>query len=136
MSKVEQHIRTGYEVPVETEKRAITPIEWIGLGLVAIVTLLLIAKPDLLGGVFTAMLNKVKPIVVDVFLMGTVGVAIILSVMTGRMLERMGFTDALMRLDGLAAQSSNKQELLKMNRKLQLPPWCSHNSLSPVLCLV
>ncbi|MEW9672227.1 hypothetical protein [Ammoniphilus sp. 3BR4] len=70
----------------------------VGLVLVGVLLLLLMFKPEWIGGAFTAMQEKVQPMVVNVFLTGTVGVAIILSVMTGRALERLGFTDALMRL--------------------------------------
>lgn len=77
-------------------KRIIEPI-WIGgvlfiLGLIALIWI-----PDTLGGVFDAMAKRVEPIVVKVFI-GPVGVAIIISVTIGRLLERLGFTDALIRL--------------------------------------
>ncbi|QRG66248.1 hypothetical protein [Brevibacillus choshinensis] len=98
MAKPQEQLESVYSLQQEAQKRAWSPMEWVGLGLVVAVTALLIFQPSVLGDAFTAMLNKVKPIVVDVFLMGTVGVAIILSVMTGRMLERLGFTDALMRI--------------------------------------
>ncbi|SDM74826.1 hypothetical protein SAMN04488137_1752 [Fictibacillus solisalsi] len=73
-------------------------IEYVGLSLVAVLVVLLFFKPEWIGGAFTAMVEKVQPTVVNVFLTGSVGVAIILSVMTGRILERLGFTDALIRL--------------------------------------
>ncbi|WNC13357.1 hypothetical protein [Brevibacillus brevis] len=98
MAKPQEQLQGVYELQQEARKKTMTSMEWVGLGLVAAVTVLLIFQPSVLGDAFTAMLNKVKPIVVDVFLMGSVGVAIILSVMTGRMLERLGFTDALMRI--------------------------------------
>lgn len=44
------------------------------------------------------MINKAMPIVVDVLLTGYVGFAIIASVVVGRVLERLGFTDALLRV--------------------------------------
>ncbi|MFD2370790.1 hypothetical protein ACFSO0_12725 [Brevibacillus sp. GCM10020057] len=98
MAKPQEQLKSAYALQQEVQKRAFSQMEWVGLGLVVAVTMLLIFQPSVLGDAFTAMLNRVKPIVVDVFLMGTVGVAIILSVMTGRMLERLGFTDALMRI--------------------------------------
>ena len=39
-----------------------------------------------------------KPIVVDIFLTSEVGIAIIVSVIFGRILERLGFTDGLIRI--------------------------------------
>ena len=44
------------------------------------------------------MIKEVKPVVVDVFLTSEIGVAIIVSVITGRLLERLGFTDGLIRI--------------------------------------
>lgn len=70
----------------------------IGLLSVALLGIIFVISPEIIGNAFTSMLDKVKPIVVDIFLMGNVGVSIILSVMVGRALERMGFTDALIRL--------------------------------------
>jgi hypothetical protein len=58
----------------------------------------LLFAPHSMGGLFDAMFNKALPIVANVFLTGLVGTAIILSVMTGRILERLGLTDALMRV--------------------------------------
>ncbi|RXT15538.1 hypothetical protein EIZ39_04190 [Ammoniphilus sp. CFH 90114] len=87
-----------YDAGREEVVREPRKIEYVGMALVGMLVLVLFAKPEWIGGAFTAMLDKVKPIVVDVFLTGSVGVAIILSVMTGRLLERLGFTDALMRL--------------------------------------
>lgn len=43
-------------------------------------------------------LKTAKPVIVDVFLTGNVGVAVIISVIIGRLLERLGFTDAMMRI--------------------------------------
>jgi hypothetical protein len=86
------------------ENSAITPrkrlrgIEITGLVLVILSLLGLLFAPHHISGVFDAMLNKAYPIIVKVFLTGKVGVAIIISVLIGRILERLGFTDALMRL--------------------------------------
>lgn len=73
-------------------------IEIVGLILVALSLLGLIFNPQFISGIFDAMLNKAYPIIVKVFLTGKVGVAIIISVVIGRILERFGFTDALMRI--------------------------------------
>lgn len=81
-----------------TGKRELSRIEMVGMGMVVLFLVALFAFPGNLSGVFQAMFDKVHKSVVPVFLSGTVGMAIIVSVMTGRILERLGFTDALMRL--------------------------------------
>ena len=73
-------------------------IEIVGLILVGLSLLGLIFNPQFISGIFDAMLNRAYPIIVKVFLTGKVGVAIIISVLIGRILERFGFTDALMRI--------------------------------------
>lgn len=88
-------------------KRAITRIEYIGLGLVVLSLLGLFFKPNAVAGIFDAMVNNAYTIF-KVFIFGNwnngvwtpsyVGVAIIVSVMIGRILERLGFTDALIRI--------------------------------------
>lgn len=78
--------------------RKMETIEWVGLVLLIGSLVVLFVNPGVIGGIFDAMVAKVVPIVVKVYLTGTLGSAIILSVMTGRILERLGFTDALVRL--------------------------------------
>ncbi len=80
------------------EKRGMKTIEIVGLVLVALSLLALLFSPEHVAGIFNAMVNRVKPIVVDTTLMGTLGVSIMCSVLMGRVLERLGFTDALMRI--------------------------------------
>lgn len=87
------------EVTTNTkEKRSMKTIEIVGLVLVAASLIGLIVAPQHIAGLFDAMVNRAFPIIVKVFLTGTVGVAIICSVLIGRVLERLGFTDALMRI--------------------------------------
>ncbi len=83
---------------VDAKRRAWARIEIVGLAVLILAMLGLLFKPDTMGGVFDAMFNRALPIVANVFLTGLVGTAIILSVMTGRILERLGLTDALMRV--------------------------------------
>lgn len=85
-------------VAVIKPRRGIRKIEITGMILVGLSLLGLIFNPGFISGIFDAMLNKAFPIMVQVFLTGKVGVAIIISVLIGRILERCGFTDALMRL--------------------------------------
>lgn len=79
-------------------RRPLERIEVVGLSLLAVAMLTLFFFPATLSGAFDTVLNKVKPVVVDVFLTGQVGVAVIISVIIGRLLERLGFTDAMMRV--------------------------------------
>lgn len=79
-------------------RRGIATIEIVGLVLVVLALVGLFFKPGAIAGAFDAMINKVMPIVVKVYLTGILGVAVILSVITGRVLERLGFTDALIRI--------------------------------------
>lgn len=73
-------------------------IEIVGLILVVASLVVLLFSPDSLSGLFDKITKSVKPIVVDIFLTGEVGTAIIVSVIVGRILERLGFTDALIRV--------------------------------------
>lgn len=86
------------ENEVTTKKREISNIEYVGMGLIIGALILLFVKPEVIGGSFDAMLNSAVSPVVNVYLTGTLGTAVILSVMTGRILERLGFTDALVRI--------------------------------------
>lgn len=79
-------------------RRPFRKIEIAGIALVVASLVLLMFKPEWIAGIFNAMVDKAVPTVVKVFLTGSVGVAIICSVMMGRILERCGFTDALMRM--------------------------------------
>jgi hypothetical protein len=79
-------------------KKKFSRIEIAGLVLFIGCMLLLLIKPEILGDLFNAMFNRAKPIVVDLYLASSVCGAILISVMMGRLLERLGFTDALMRI--------------------------------------
>ncbi|HWI62055.1 MAG TPA: hypothetical protein VNT75_09470 [Symbiobacteriaceae bacterium] len=83
--------------PAKTPRR-ITTIEWVGLALVVLAMIGLFFGSQAIAGTFDAMVNKVVGVIVKLFITGSVGMAIIVSVMTGRVLERLGFTDALIRI--------------------------------------
>ena len=72
--------------------------EVIGILLVFGSLILLLFAPNSLSALFDTIIKEVKPIVVDIFLTSEVGIAIIVSVIVGRILERLGFTDGLIRL--------------------------------------
>lgn len=80
------------------KKRKWTKIEGVGLALVIVSLLIMLFSPETLAGLFNSVVDQVYPVVVDTFLTGTVGVSIIVSVIIGRSLERLGFTDALSRI--------------------------------------
>ncbi|GHV91669.1 hypothetical protein AGMMS50268_21720 [Spirochaetia bacterium] len=80
------------------EKRKFSKIESVGLVLVAGSMVLLLIKPGIIGDLFNAMFNRAFPIVVSLYLASSVCPAILISVTMGRLLERLGFTDALMRI--------------------------------------
>lgn len=72
--------------------------EIVGLLIVIASLFLLLFVPNSLSQLFDTMIKEVKPVIIDIFLTGEVGVAIIVSVIIGRMLERLGFTDGLIRI--------------------------------------
>ncbi|MFC4409080.1 hypothetical protein ACFOZY_01380 [Chungangia koreensis] len=72
--------------------------ELIGLVLVFLSLLILLFAPQSLSSFFNTVIAEVKPVVVDIFLTSEVGMAIIISVIFGRLLERLGFTDGLIRV--------------------------------------
>ena len=78
-------------------KRKIELIEYVGLFLVAFSFLMLVVNPGGIGNLFNNMFNHAAPIIIKVYITGSIGIAIIISVTMGRLLERLGFTDALMR---------------------------------------
>ncbi|QNB46969.1 hypothetical protein BR63_12035 [Thermanaerosceptrum fracticalcis] len=86
------------KVTTAQETRGLRKIEIVGLTLVVLSLVGLLFNPSFISGLFDAMLKRAHPIIVNAFITGTVGVAIIISVMVGRILERCGFTDALMRI--------------------------------------
>lgn len=79
-------------------KRPYTRIEKVGLCLLLLGLLTVFFSPGTLAGAFDKVLKTTKPVVVDVFLTGEVGIAVVISVILGRLLERLGFTDAMMRV--------------------------------------
>ncbi|WP_185907979.1 hypothetical protein [Psychrobacillus soli] len=74
------------------------PVEVIGILLVVASLLILLFSPNSLSDFFNTIIAEVKPIVVDVFLTSEIGIAIIISVIFGRIIERLGFTDGLIRI--------------------------------------
>ncbi|RBP96173.1 hypothetical protein DFO70_102500 [Cytobacillus firmus] len=102
MSEVKSLVQKDVEIeetsaPIPLTRKW-TQIEVVGLGLVIISLLVLLITPGTLAGLFTSIVDQVFPVIVEIFLTGTVGVSIIVSVIIGRFLERLGFTDALIRI--------------------------------------
>ncbi|MDY0092896.1 MAG: hypothetical protein RBT80_09385 [Candidatus Vecturithrix sp.] len=86
------------ETKTEARERKMKTIEIVGLVLVILSLVGLIFSPAFIAGIFDAMVNRALPIIVKTTLTGTLATAVIISVMIGRILERCGFTDALMRI--------------------------------------
>lgn len=82
----------------EKTRSGLSRVEIVGLIVLVLSMIGLFVNPGFIGGVFDAMVNRAKKIVSDVYLVGTLGTAVICSVMTGRILERLGLTDALLRV--------------------------------------
>lgn len=86
---------------VETaeERAKWKPIEWVGLILFIAFLVCIFAAHEQFSGAFNAMFSKAYQMF-DYYLFGTsmLGATIVVSIMTGRILERLGFTDALMRI--------------------------------------
>lgn len=80
------------------ERNKLETIEYVGLGAVALSLFGLFFFSDQIANVFDAMFNKAYLIFGFYITSRNLGAAIIVSVMTGRVLERLGFTDALMRI--------------------------------------
>lgn len=73
-------------------------IEIVGLCILIVSLAVLMIKPSVLGDLFNKMFDRAYPIAVGVFITSKVAPAIIISVAIGRILERLGFTDALIRI--------------------------------------
>lgn len=86
---------------VETAEERVKwkPIEWVGLILFIAFLVCIFVAHEQFSGAFNAMFAKAYQMF-DYYLFGTsmLGATIVVSIMTGRILERLGFTDALMRI--------------------------------------
>ena len=72
--------------------------EIIGVCLVILSVIILFLSPSSLSDLIDAIIARVFPVAIEIFLISNVGVAVIVSVIVGRILERLGFTDGLIRL--------------------------------------
>ncbi|MCL2103329.1 MAG: hypothetical protein FWH25_04760 [Syntrophorhabdaceae bacterium] len=70
----------------------------VGMAILFVAMIALFASPESLNGAFEAMVEKAYPIVVNTGLLSTLGVSIVIGVIMGRILERLGLTDALMQI--------------------------------------
>jgi hypothetical protein len=84
------------EQKMQTKKMPTMTI--VGLCLFGLAMVALFAWPDSLNGGFSAMVAKAHPVVINTGIISTMSVSIVISVIMGRVLERLGFTDALMRI--------------------------------------
>lgn len=72
--------------------------EIIGICLVILSVIILFFSPSSLSDLVDVIIGRVYPIAIEIFLISDVGVAVIVSVIVGRILERLGFTDGLIRV--------------------------------------
>ncbi|WFA08442.1 hypothetical protein [Tissierella sp. Yu-01] len=72
--------------------------EIIGICLVLLSVIILFFSPSSLSDLVDVIIGKVYPVAIEIFLISNVGVAVIVSVIVGRILERLGFTDGLIRV--------------------------------------
>lgn len=92
-------------VTVEAEKETVEsrkqmkPIEYVGLCIFLLFLVCVFFFHEQFSGAFSAMFAKTYKMF-EFYLFGSsmLGATIVVSIMTGRILERLGFTDALMRL--------------------------------------
>ncbi len=82
----------------QKNKKAFSTKVIIGFIVFCISMLALLFFPNNLNEGFNAMVSEAHPIIIDVGLLSTMSTSIIISVVVGRILERLGFTDAMMRL--------------------------------------
>ena len=86
---------------VETaeDRKKWKPIEWVGLVLFIAFLACIFFAHEQFSGAFNAMFAKAYKMF-EFYLFGSsmLGATIVVSIMTGRILERLGFTDALMRI--------------------------------------
>lgn len=87
-------------ISLEKEKKITKGELWTRIGIVLVVLALitLIFFPEKLSNAFSAMVERAHPVVINTGILSTMSVSIIISVIVGRLLERLGFTDALMHL--------------------------------------
>ena len=90
----------GKAAPKANDDRAKwQPIEYVGLVLFLAFLACIFFAHEQFSGAFNAMFAKAYKMF-EFYLVGTsmLGATIVVSIMTGRILERLGFTDALMRI--------------------------------------
>ena len=108
------------------KQRKVSRIEAVGLVLVIFSMAMLFLNAGAVGGLFNAMFNRAFKVVVPVYVTGSIGCAIIISVTMGRILERLGFTDALvfasLSADGTLTTITSHDQQLVWERYVHLSP--------------
>jgi hypothetical protein len=90
---------------------------WVIIGTIVLVAMLVMLGiwPDGVSGLFTTIFAQVQANVWDVFIVGPVGVFIVASIIFGCILERLGLTDALIKLNSPVAK------IFKLNPTVLVP---------------
>ncbi|UNC91553.1 hypothetical protein [Candidatus Contubernalis alkaliaceticus] len=86
------------EQKTKEKARTYEKIEIVGLILVIAAMLGLLFIPETVAGIFNAMVDGAYRAFSIFIFDGIVGIAIVVSIIVGRVLERLGFTDALIRI--------------------------------------
>ena len=96
---METNTTTPEVKPELQDRKKWAPIEYVGLGLLIVILACIFFFDKQFSGMFDAMFTRAYKIF-EFYLFGAskLGAAIVVSVMTGRILERLGLTDALMRV--------------------------------------
>ncbi len=91
--------KTATKTESELQRQKWQPIEYVGLVLLIVILACVFFFDKEFSGMFDAMFTRAYKMF-EFYLFGAskLGAAIVVSVMTGRVLERLGLTDALMRL--------------------------------------
>lgn len=98
-----------------TSKRGWTKASIIGICVFALFMAALLFAPGHVAGVFTLMAEESFANVFQTYILGYIGASIVVAVMVGRLLERAGVTDGLVKL------FTPLSRLLKMNPTVLVP---------------
>ena len=94
-----QNTPAAEETPVvDATRQKWSKIEILGLIILIAAAVSLVVNPDMLSGVFNSIVAQAFTVSVQTFIMSDLGIAIVASVIVGRFLERLGLTDAMIRV--------------------------------------
>lgn len=98
MEQFEEKTVSTEQPKADPSRQKWAKVEILGLIILIAALLSMIFWPDMLSGVFSSITAQAFAISVQVFILSDLGIAIVASVIVGRLLERLGLTDALIRV--------------------------------------